>query len=107
VPLNLSLIDISWNGCRYATGENSEGHHLFCGHENDGKSSYCSHHHNVCVRQIIPRAQWLAQKRNAEIANIEEEIVSVIQEIRSAKAVKTETNLAHGKTYSEHAGSSC
>lgn len=45
-PLNLSLVDLLHNSCRFpvsGTGAST----LFCGHPNDGGTSYCPCHHKL------------------------------------------------------------
>ncbi len=55
VGLNLELLDLPENGCRYPTGEN-EHRHLFCGHERHGARSYCAAHSRLSYRPLWGRS---------------------------------------------------
>ncbi|TBY40861.1 GcrA family cell cycle regulator [Rhizobium leguminosarum] len=44
--LNLSIMDLRMNSCRWPHGEKPI---LFCGHPDDGQSSYCAYHHKLSV----------------------------------------------------------
>lgn len=44
--LNVSLLDLARNGCRYAT--TAESPHLFCGMPQQQGSAYCCGHNRLC-----------------------------------------------------------
>jgi len=48
--LNLSLADLPDNGCRYIAGDD----HLFCGHPQQERSSYCPDHHKLVWLPATP-----------------------------------------------------
>lgn len=55
VPLNLTLADLPYNGCRYIAGDDL----LYCGHSVKDGSSYCvPHHHLVWTAPRVPIARF-------------------------------------------------
>ncbi len=50
VPLNVTLMDLPADGCRYIAGDDL----LFCGHPQMAGSSWCTPHHHLCLEK--PRA---------------------------------------------------
>jgi hypothetical protein len=47
--LNLSIIELERNQCRYATSPHDAKQHLFCGQPTSGDYSYCAHHSLICT----------------------------------------------------------
>lgn len=45
--INKTLLELRGSDCRYPVTEDSP--FLFCGHPQDGGSSYCAHHHQLCT----------------------------------------------------------
>lgn len=48
------LVDLEPGTCKWATGFNAAGQHLFCGAQTDGRSSYCPEH---AARVYQPRVK--------------------------------------------------
>lgn len=51
-PLNLSLMDLEANQCRWA--DSADAPFLFCGATRDGHPSYCPHHHQLSIAAEQP-----------------------------------------------------
>lgn len=63
-PLNLTLADLPDNGCRYIAGDD----HLYCGHPQREKSSYCAAHHMLVWTPAPPRKPNLYKARPQSVA---------------------------------------
>lgn len=53
-PRRLTLAELDRKDCRFPLDGPTGEHQLFCALPNDGKSSYCAHHHHRC---FSPRAK--------------------------------------------------
>lgn len=46
-PRKITIMDLTFNSCRYVVGHDEELGSLFCGQQT-AKRSYCSHHFQLC-----------------------------------------------------------
>jgi GcrA cell cycle regulator len=68
MPLNLSLVDLALNDCRYpVTGD---APFLFCGHPKMEGSSYCRPHFGLSLRQTRTNSEAVSQARAKRIRGI-------------------------------------
>ena len=79
---NMTLLELGPTDCRYPTTPDDVTSHLFCGAEQEPGSPYCAHHTMLCGRSAGGGAP------------------------RPRRFVLKAADLPHGKTYSEHSGSS-
>lgn len=63
-PLNLSLMDLQSDSCRYAVTD--ETPFLFCGQPNDGVSSYCRAHHHIAMTIPIKVSEAERERRRRQ-----------------------------------------
>lgn len=61
VPLNIPLLALAEDSCRFPTTETTP--FLFCGHVKQDESSYCAAHHKICNRK--PRN--ISEERREEL----------------------------------------
>ena len=67
VPLNVNLIDLESNHCRYPTDERGEnGLMLFCGHPQQKDSSYCECHRKLTTTTAYSLQQEYLRSKQRE-----------------------------------------
>lgn len=63
-PLNLSLMDLQPDSCRYAVTD--ETPFLFCGQPQDGVSSYCRQHHGISMTTPVRVSEAELERRRRQ-----------------------------------------
>lgn len=63
-PLNLSLMDLQPDSCRYAVTDDAP--FLFCGQPNDRVSSYCRQHHGISMTIPIRVSEAERERRRRQ-----------------------------------------
>lgn len=101
---NMTLLELGQHDCRYPTSPDNVTSHLFCGAPQAEGSSYCAHHAALVLRGPPRGAGRLGGNPDFKVGP-QGRLRALTNDHHDLEMAAPD--LPHGKTRSEHSGSSC